>query len=51
MPETTFKIDGEFTVDVTDIIERKSDSAGRINLGRELADKEVVVAVLEVVEE
>lgn len=36
------------TIDTNDVVEGKTDARGRLNLGIDLADKEVEVAVLEV---
>lgn len=37
-------------VEVSDLIERKSDDRGRVNLGTDHADKQVTVAVVDVEE-
>jgi len=37
-------------VEVSELVERKTDDRGRVNLGRELADKQVTVAIVEVAE-
>jgi hypothetical protein len=38
----------EVTIDATDVVERKADDRGRINLGTDLAGERVEVAVIEV---
>jgi len=41
----------ETTVDAKDVIERKADDRGRVRLGTEYAERNVEVAVIEVLDD